>query len=221
MPTPSGTRTAALTAGLAFLLIAIGLTVLLTGPDDRPAPGPDVAGQQAQEAVVRGIESHLADPSPSPRARVRPPPLHQLAPGVWSLVTIPRLGLRVPVRAGTDAQALAGGLGHWQNGVGPGRRGNYVLAGHRVTETEPFADFPDLRPGDRVRVRTSNAVHTYVLDTSGESLRVDQHAVWVTGDRPAGSRTDRVITLITCAETFHTDDRLVVFGHLVRVQRTG
>jgi sortase A len=71
-----------------------------------------------------------------------------------------------------------------------------------------------------VRVRTSNTVFTYVLDTSGPDLRVDQHAVWVTGDRPAGSRTDRVLTLITCAETFHTDDRLVVFGHLVRVEHT-
>jgi sortase A len=99
-------------------------------------------------------------------------------------------------------------------------RGNFVLVGHRVTETEPFADFPGLRPGDRVTVRTSNARYTYVLDTAGTDLRVDQHAVWVTGDRPPGSRTSHVITLITCAETFHTDDRLVVFGHLVRTQRS-
>ena len=107
-----------------------------------------------------------------------------------------------------------------RNGVGPGQRGNFVLAGHRVTETEPFLNFPSLRPGDQVRIRTSNAVHTYVLDTSGTDLRVDQHAVWVTGARPAGSKTDRVITLISCAETFHTDDRYVVFGHLVRSETT-
>jgi sortase A len=213
----SVSRAGVLTAVAALVLIVAGLVILLGGPDERPAPGSDVAGQQAQAAVVDGIQQRLAETATPTRAgaRARRP----LSPGVRSLVTIPRLDLAAPVRAGTDAEALAGGLGHWQNGVRPGGRGNFVLAGHRVTETEPFAAFPTLRPGDRVRVRTSNALYTYVLDTSGASLRVDQHAVWVTGDHPAGSRTDRVLTLITCAETFHTDDRLVTFGHLVSVQR--
>lgn len=206
-------RASVLAAVLAFVLIATGVALLNVGPGEEPAPAPDAAGQRAQAAVVQEIERRLGDP-----VSLRPRSSQPLAPGVRSLVTIPRLELTVPVRAGTDAQALAEGLGHWQNGVGPGRRGNFVLVGHRVTETEPFADFPALRPGDRVTVRTSTAVYTYVLDTSGTSLRVDQHALWVTGDRPTGSRTDRVLTLITCAETFHTDDRLVAFGHLVRVQ---
>ena len=29
---------------------------------------------------------------------------------------------------------------------------------------------------------------------------------------------DRLITLATCAELFHTDDRLVAFGHLLSVE---
>jgi sortase A len=29
------------------------------------------------------------------------------------------------------------------------------------------------------------------------------------------TRDGRLLTLVTCAELFHTDDRLVVFGHLV------
>jgi sortase A len=208
-------RAGALITAAALVLITAGLVILLgDGPEERPASGPDVAGQRAQAAVVNRIEKHLDDTRSPPSAP------HRLARGVWSLVTIPRLDLVVPVRAGTDAQALSGGLGNWQNGVQPGQRGNFVLAGHRVTETEPFAAFPTLRAGDRVRVRTSNAVYTYVLDTPGTALRVDQHALWVTRDHPIGSRTDHVITLITCAETFHTDDRLVVFGHLVSVKNT-
>ncbi|MEP9364616.1 class E sortase [Nocardioides sp. CN2-186] len=226
MTTPRGVRalTACLTAGLAVALIVTGAVLLLDGPDESATAGPDVAAQQAQAALVQGIERDLADPAPSPtsfaRTRAQLPKRRPLASGVWSLVTVPRLGLRVPVRGGTDAQVLATGLGHWQNGVGVGRRGNFVLAGHRVTHTEPFAAFPTLRSGDRVLVRTSNAVYTYVLDTPGTDLRVDQHALWVTGPHPAGSRTRHVITLITCAETFHTDDRSVVFGHLVKVQPT-
>lgn len=211
-----------LTAAAAVTLMSAGILILSGGTGQGPPPGPDLAGQQAEAAVVGDIEQHLDDagPTSSTHPPARPPALRQLAPGVWSLVTIPRLDLRVPVRSGTDAEALAQGLGHWQNGVAAGQRGNFVLAGHRVTETEPFAAFPTLRNGDRVFVRTSNALYTYVLDTSGTDVRVDQHALWVTGAHPAGSRTDHVITLITCAETFHTDDRSVVFGHLVAVRLT-
>jgi sortase A len=211
-----------LTAAVAVTLMSAGMLILTGGPGPKPVPGPDLARQQAQAVVVEGIEQHLDDAgaTSSTRPSARPPALRQLAPGVWSLVTIPRLNLRVPVRAGTDAEVLSEGLGQWQNGVAPGQRGNFVLAGHRVTETEPFAAFPTLRKGDRVLVRTSNALYTYVLDTSGTDVRVDQHALWVTGAHPAGSRTDHVITLITCAETFHTDERSVVFGHLVGVRLT-
>jgi sortase A len=34
-----------------------------------------------------------------------------------------------------------------------------------------------------------------------------------TGVHPAGD--PRLLTLVTCAELFHTDDRMVAFGHLV------
>jgi len=155
---PRISRTSALTAVLAFLLIAGGLVLLSDGPDAVPAPGADLAGQRAQAAAVEGIERQLHDAgAPLSRTYAQPPVRRQLAPGVWSLATIPRLDLSAPVHGGTDAEALAQGLGHWRNGVGPGQRGNFVLVGHRVTETEPFKDFPALRPGDVVRVRTSNA----------------------------------------------------------------
>jgi sortase A len=144
------------------VLIATGLLILIGGPGERSAPEPDAAGQRAQAEAVHEIQQHLDDPVRPVAARTsdRGPARHRLAPGVRALVTIPRLDLSVPMRAGTDAEALAGGLGHWHNGIRPGQRGNFVLAGHRVTETEPFADFPALRPGDRVVVQTSNAVYT-------------------------------------------------------------
>jgi len=59
-------------------------------------------------------------------------------------------------------------------------------------------------------------------------LRVPFTAGWVLGQRPRNPDPDgvgptpysrRLLTLTTCAELFHTDDRLVAFGHLVSVDR--
>jgi sortase A len=106
-----------------------------------------------------------------------------------------------------------------------GAIGNYVLAGHRVTHGEPFADLPQLEPGDEIIVETRVATYTYVLDTGGEDLIVPFTATWVLDDRPVNPEAggtqppadagEALITLLTCSEIFHTDDRSVVFGHLV------
>jgi sortase A len=78
--------------------------------------------------------------------------------------------------------------------------------------------------GDLIVVETRDVVYTYVLDTAGDDLRVPFTAGWVVGAEPVnpdpagvGPREDEteLITLTTCAELFHTDDRLVAFGHLV------
>jgi sortase A len=107
-----------------------------------------------------------------------------------------------------------------------GAKGNYVLAAHRVTHGEPFADFPSLRPGDLVHVETRAATYTYVLDTGGEDLIVPFTETWVLDPKPVNPREggtqppddagDQLITLVTCSEIFHTEDRSVVFGHLVK-----
>ena len=83
---------------------------------------------------------------------------------------------------------------------------------------------PDLRPGDRVIVETRRSVFTYVLDTGGDALAVPFTAGWVLEPAPrnpeggdAATRPlvgQRLITLTTCSELFHTDDRYVAFGHL-------
>ena len=83
---------------------------------------------------------------------------------------------------------------------------------------------PDLEPGDEVILTTADTIYTYVLDTGGDDLTVDLNDTWVLdsspvnpdgGTQPPRLRSDqRLLTLVTCAELFHTDDRLVAFGHL-------
>lgn len=148
-----------------------------------------------------------------------------------ALIRIPRFGAdyAVPVLRGTGDQVLAQGFGHVVGTAEVGKVGNYVVAAHRVTHGEPLRRMPDLRPGDKVIVETSSKVYTYVLDTPGAGLVVDFTAGWVLntlpanpksgGIEPAQRKGQKLITLLTCSELFHTDNRLVAFGHLTSATR--
>ena len=142
-----------------------------------------------------------------------------------AIVRIPAFGsdYAVPLLEGTTDEALAAGFGHIEGTDEPGATGNFALAGHRVTHGEPLADMPDLEPGDEVIIETRDVVYTYVLDSGGDDLIVGFDQVWVLdalptnpgeGVQPAQAPGQRLLTLTTCAELFHTDERLIAFGHL-------
>jgi sortase A len=146
-----------------------------------------------------------------------------------ALIRIPRLGKKyvVPVLEGVTPDVLARGYGHFEDTADPGEIGNYALAAHRVTHGEPLRHMPDLRPGDKVLVETVSATYTYVLDTNPNDLVIPFTGVWVLhplphnpkpgGPEPAQAQGQRLITLTTCSEIFHTDDRMIAFGHLASV----
>ncbi|QIX25399.1 class E sortase [Nocardioides sp. JQ2195] len=149
---------------------------------------------------------------------------------VEALVRIPRFGddYSVPVLEGTSDDVLAAGLGHFEDSAGPGRKGNYALAGHRITHGEPLRGMPDLEVGDEVIVQTRSTTYTYVLTSAGADLEVPFTAGWVVdplpvnpdrgGVQPDQREGQRLITLTTCAELFHTDQRLVAFGVLEKAE---
>ena len=126
---------------------------------------------------------------------------------------------------GTTDEVLAKGFGHFDATADPGNVGNYALAGHRVTHGEPLRHMPDLRPGDKVIVETRKATYTYGLDTNPNDLIVAFTEGWVLdpvptnpekgGVEPTQRPGQRLITLTTCSELFHTDNRMIAFGHLV------
>lgn len=141
-----------------------------------------------------------------------------------ALIRIPRFGddYVMPVHEGVSDDVLARGFGHFVDAAQAGEKGNYALAAHRVTHGEPLRDMPRLRPGDEIVVETRDAIYTYVLDTDPEALIVTFQDVWVVAPEPENPDPDgvqpadhpRLITLTTCAELFHTDDRMIAFGHL-------
>jgi sortase A len=150
-----------------------------------------------------------------------------------ALIRIPAFGshYEVPLIEGVRDSDLAEGIGHFP-GTGPGQIGNFALAAHRVTHGEPFGELPDLRPGDEIIVETADAIYRYVLDTNANDLVVPFTDNWVLqpvpkppeGESPPPGMPDfgsaaianrAIITLTTCSELFHTDNRMVAFGHLV------
>jgi sortase A len=146
-----------------------------------------------------------------------------------AVVRIPRFGkdYQVPLLEGTTDEALASGFGEYDDSAAPGARGNFAIAGHRVTHGEPLRRMPELQPGDEVVVETAMSTYTYVLDTGGDDLVVPFTDTWVLDPRPVNpdggvqppdDAGPRLLTLTTCSELFHTDNRMIAFGHLVDTQ---
>ncbi|MGH3425322.1 MAG: class E sortase, partial [Nocardioidaceae bacterium] len=152
----------------------------------------------------------------------------KLASGeAMALLRVPRFGKKyeVPIVKGIGEDDLASGVGWFPKTARPGQIGNFALAGHRVTHGEPFHDFPELRKGDKVVVETRTHVYTYRLRDNGTDRTLDFSQTWVLDSvpvPPGGGAPDpkakpskAMITLVTCSELFHTDNRSVVFGDLV------
>lgn len=140
-----------------------------------------------------------------------------------ALVRIPRFGqdFEMPVLKGWDQAQLAKGIGMYEKSSKPGAIGNFVIAGHRVTHGEPFRDFLKLRAGDLVEVETRQKIYTYKLEGNGDAITVDfttSWPLWKVPDKDWDNSppTEAKITLLTCSELFHTRNRNVVVGDLVK-----
>lgn len=182
--------------------------------------GTNWVSDRRQEEVAAELEEGWADGSDSVRTDFG---------RATAILHVPRWGddYAVPVLEGSSDEVLAAGIGHMEDTADAGEVGNYVLAGHRVTHGEPFAAFPELQDGDLVFVETRTATYTYELDFDGTDLEVPFTDDWVLapfpenpdgGVQPPNDVGRHLITLVSCAEIFHTELRSVVFGHLVATE---
>lgn len=142
----------------------------------------------------------------------------------FALVRIPRFGAdyEVPLVKGVRESDLDSGIGWFPDTAMPGEVGNFAIAAHRVTHGEPFRQILELRAGDEVVVETRTHIYTYRLGEDGDVRVVDFTETWVLDPvpgRPGATPTERLLTMVTCAELFHTDERNVVTGTLQTVQR--
>lgn len=140
------------------------------------------------------------------------------------LLRVDRFGkdYEVPIVPGFGAKALASGVGSYRKGAEAGQVGNFAIAAHRVTHGEPFRDFLELRKGDKVEVETRTHIYAYRLRDNGTDRVLDFTQGWVLDPvpgKPDAKPTEPMITMLTCSELFHTDNRNIVFGELVETQR--
>ncbi|MFI1563140.1 class E sortase [Streptomyces sp. NPDC020490] len=147
----------------------------------------------------------------------------------YAVLTVPRLGLRVPVAEGVGKRDVLdkGYAGHYPGTQQPGQAGNFALAGHRNTHGEPFRHIDRLRRGDVLEVETRGAVYTYAVDRMLPRTSARDGGVL----RPVPRSTVRpaygypspgyYITLTTCTPEYTSRYRLVVWGTLTSMRPRG
>ncbi|WP_325052013.1 class E sortase [Streptomyces triticagri] len=186
------------------------------GTTDVPDGG-DRGGEGARDrSAGRGERpATAAEPKPAPRWDQ-----------AYAVLSIPRLGIRVPVAEGISKAGVLnkGYAGHYPGTAQPGRPGNFALAGHRNTHGEPFRHINRLRAGDRLTVETKGATYGYVVDrTLPETLPGDGGVI---AEVPRSSvrkgagydAPGYFITLTTCTPEYTSKYRLVVWGKLKKVE---
>ncbi len=212
--TPARSRGSRLLLVIGLVLVLVGVAIL--GWFGWQFWGTNVVAQREHDRIRTELIEQWESKEPVEQKKIA---------GV-GLLRIPRFGddFEVPILNGDDDATLTKGVGRYLEGAKPGRVGNLVLSGHRVTHGEPFRDFLELRAGDEVVVETRTHVLTYRLRQDGDETRVPFTTSWPLWPVPdpgaAGEEpTERLITLVTCSEIFRTDDRNVVVGALESAER--
>jgi sortase A len=145
----------------------------------------------------------LPVPEPPPDDPYEDVPVRQIG-----TITIPKIGLEHAVYEGVWLTVLDVGPGHWPGTAMPGRRGNTVFPGHRVTHSHPFLDLDRLVPGDEVVFHMPDGTFTYAVTGTQIVVPTD---MWVIDQTP-----EKTMTLIACHPKHSARQRIVVKGNLVR-----
>ncbi|HSB87527.1 MAG TPA: class E sortase [Ilumatobacteraceae bacterium] len=117
-------------------------------------------------------------------------------------IEIPKIGVTKSMYEGITLSTLDHGPGHWPGTAMPGRQGNVVVAGHRVSHDKPFRNLDKLSPGDEVVFTTDAGRFVYKV-TSIEVVRPE--ALWIVDQTP-----DFTGTLFACHPPGSTRQRIVV-----------
>jgi sortase A len=175
--------------------------------------GTGLETRAAQEDLRAGFEQRIGTLSP------RDPSADEVRlPGrAVAELEIPRMDLDIVVVEGTGTEELKRGPGHYSEDSFPfvdtaypwEDHGRVGIAGHRTTYGAPFWDLDQVRPGDRIVLRTEYGTFTYeatrtaVLPSSGSGIVLEQTK------RPT-------LVLTTCEPRFSAEQRLVVFADRVK-----
>ncbi|WP_195429961.1 class D sortase [Clostridium sp. D46t1_190503_E9] len=126
-----------------------------------------------------------------------------------ALVEIPSINLSQGLVEGITDDILQYYLGHFETSAKPGEKGNFAVAGHRVSDySEAFVNLYKIEAGDKVIVKANKKEYIYEVT---ENFIVDPSRVDV-----LDNTDEATITLITC--TVGAKERVIVKGKLVETK---
>lgn len=158
--------------------------------------GTGIETAQAQDRLRSGF---VAQPDARP-SDARAVPLGD----AYAQILIPDIGLNFMVVQGTGHEALKEGPGHYPDTADPwDEEGRVGIAGHRTTYLHPFFKLNELRPGDRITLRTEYGTYRYEIDR-----------VFVIPEQGSGrvltQTDDPTLVLTTCNPVYASYERLIV-----------
>lgn len=131
--------------------------------------------------------------------------------GLMGYVSIPCIGVQLPVYHGVSAEVLSKGVGHMPATAFPvgGAGSHSVLTGHTgLPSAELFTDLVKMKPGDQFSITVADSVLTYEVDQIKTVSPLDgSDLVPVSGED--------YCTLLTCTPYGINSHRLLVRGHRV------
>jgi sortase A len=167
-----------------------------TRAPERTTVAPTTTAAPATTALVA-----LPVPAPVPDPETREPVLQV------GHVSIPKIGVSMPMFEGVTDRTLDLGPGHWPGTALPGQLGNVVVAGHRVSEHGVFRHVDHLAAGDEIIISNAFGVPaTYVV--TGSQI-VEPDAMWIVDQQRA-----HTATLFACHPPGSTRQRIVVHATL-------
>lgn len=126
-----------------------------------------------------------------------------------AIIDIPSIKLSQGLVEGVEDNILQYYLGHFESSVMPGEKGNFSIAGHRVSDySEAFINLVKTQIGDKVFVKYKGKEYIYEIT---ESFVVDPDRVDV-----LDNTEEATITMVTC--TVGAKQRLIVKGKLVETK---
>ncbi|WP_302673226.1 class D sortase [uncultured Clostridium sp.] len=190
---------------IGLLLIVVGITIIATVVYKK------VETSRKQKAVIEMFENGISEgTSTGNKETVNLDEVNGYTP--IAIIEIPSIKLSQALVEGISDDVLKYFLGHFDDSAAPGEKGNFAVAGHRVSDyTDAFINLYKVKAGDEVIVKTQDKKYTYVVEDNFIVEPEDVHVLDKT--------KEATMTLVTC--TVGAKQRVIVKGKLISEESLG
>jgi sortase A len=189
--------------GIGVVLIIVGVTLIISIIYKK------IETNKRQEELKNILEEVINEDPNEPNGEKSDEETINLIEGYEpiALIEIPSIKLSQGIIEGITDDILLYYLGHFEGSAMPGEKGNFAVAGHRVSNySEAFVNLYKVEIGDEIIVKANKKEYIYEITNS---FIVDPSDVSVLEDTE-----DATITLVTC--TVGAKERVIVKGKLIK-----